>query len=44
MSVTTLPSKATCANCLTAMRYNVTGVKKQFKSSHARDIDSERTQ
>jgi len=32
--VTTMPSKCTCANCLTAMRAKVNGFYRPFKVAH----------
>lgn len=34
MAVTSVPSRATCANCLTAFRRSTTGRKSRFRVTH----------
>lgn len=38
LSVTNTPSKATCANCLTAYRMKTTGRKNRFHVSHTNRV------
>ena len=39
LSITSRPGKATCCNCLTAMRRETTGRRAHFRSSHTFRVD-----